>query len=228
MSELKICAISDIHGRLNVKIKKSDVLLISGDVSPLSLQRNMMLMEGWMAASFIPWCESQPVDKVILIAGNHDFYLQDRADLFRKQIQGTKIVYLQDEEFIYRKDETTSYKIYGTPWCKYFYNWAFMIDDEELTEKFSMIPNDIDILLTHDCPYGYNDICFNNGTHIGNIPLMEAIKDKQPRYVFTGHLHSAEKSPVKLGHSIVQNVCVLGEDYKLTYKSTYTTIPERI
>lgn len=225
--QLKVCAISDIHGRLNINIEKSDVLLISGDISPLSLQHNMMLMEGWITSRFIPWCEYQHVDKVVLIAGNHDFYLQDKSDLFREQIKNTKIVYLQDEEFIYQKDDTTSYKIYGTPWCKPFYNWAFMVDHDELKEKFSFMPNDIDILLTHDCPYGYNDICFNNGNHIGNVPLMEAIKEKQPRYVFTGHLHSAEKTPIKLDKSVIQNVCVLGEDYEITYQPTYVTILER-
>lgn len=225
-NQLKVCAISDIHGRLNIKIEKSDVLLISGDISPLSLQRNMMLMEGWITSRFIPWCEYQQVDKVVLIAGNHDFYLQDKTDLFREQIKGTKIVYLQDEEFIYQKGKT-QYKIYGSPWCKYFYNWAFMVGNDELEEKFSLIPNDIDILLTHDCPYGYNDICFDNGKHIGNVPLMEAIKDKQPRYVFTGHLHSSEKTPIQLEHSIIQNVCVLGEDYTLTYPPTLLTISER-
>lgn len=227
MNQLKAYAISDIHGRLNVKIEKSDILLISGDISPLSLQHNMMLMEGWISSRFIPWCEYQPVDKVVLIAGNHDFYLQDKAELFREQIKGTKIVYLQDEEFFYKKNENVTYKIYGTPWCKPFYNWAFMVDDDELRKKFSTIPNDVDILLTHDCPYGYNDICFNNGKHIGNIPLMEAIKEKQPRYVFTGHLHSAEKTPINLDKSIIQNVCVLGEDYEITYKPTYVTILER-
>ena len=52
-----------------------------------------------------------------------------------------------------------------------------------MTEKFSLIPNDVDFLLTHDAPYGTSDVVledvpWNKHEHIGNVPLRDAIIEK--------------------------------------------------
>lgn len=223
MSNLKVCAISDLHGQLNFEIEPSDILLICGDISPVIIQTDLKMMSSWIDSVFIPWCNNLPIQKIFLIAGNHDFYLEENKEQFLKQIEDTNIVYLQDESYTYALDNK-EYIIYGTPWCHQFGYWAFMTNDEQLTQIYSQILNNVDILLTHDCPYGFNDVCYNNGIHIGNKPLAEIIKEKQPKYVFTGHLHSTEKSPIMLNNSRIQNVCLLDESYILFYEPTYLTI----
>lgn len=223
MNDLKVCAISDLHGQLNFDIKPSDILLICGDISPLIIQRDLKMMNFWIDSVFIPWCNKLPVKKIFLIAGNHDFYLEENKEQFLKQIEDTNIIYLQDESYTYTLNNK-EYVIYGTPWCNQFGHWAFMTNDDQLTQIYSQMPNNINVLLTHDCPYGFNDVCYNNGVHIGCKPLTEIIKEKQPKYVFTGHLHSTEKSPIMLNNSRIQNVCLLDESYILSNKPTYVTI----
>lgn len=146
---MKVCAISDLHGQFNFKIEPSDVLLICGDISPIIIQRDLQMMSFWIESVFIPWCNKLPVKKIFLIAGNHDFYLEKKKEQFLKQIENTNIVYLQDESYTYTLDNK-EYVIYGTPWCHQFGYWAFMTDDEELYQIYSQMPDNIDILLTHD------------------------------------------------------------------------------
>lgn len=128
-----------------------------------------------------------------------------------------KVVFLFDDEYIYQN----TYKIYGTPWCKQFGRWAYMSDN--LKELFDQIPNNLDILITHDAPYGVSDILLQencpwaNGEHIGNIPLAEAIREKNPKIVCHGHLHTTSREFEILGNSKVINCSLKDEFYNLIY-----------
>ena len=73
---MKITAISDLHGNLPT-IDQSDILIISGDISPLNIQRSKPQMKMWLETIFLYWINTLPVDKVFLIAGNHDFYFEN-------------------------------------------------------------------------------------------------------------------------------------------------------
>ena len=72
---MKICGISDIHGDLSVKIQPCDVLCICGDIVPLEVQVNSKKSKRWLKELFIPWCSKQPCKKVLVVGGNHDFFL---------------------------------------------------------------------------------------------------------------------------------------------------------
>jgi Icc-related predicted phosphoesterase len=49
-------------------------------------------------------------------------------------------------------------KIYGAPWQPRFYDWAFNLNrGVELAEKWRLIPDDIDVLITHGPPHGILD-----------------------------------------------------------------------
>ena len=140
---IKICAISDMHGILDFDIKPSDILCICGDIVPLNVQSFKDGTIKWLTKKFIPWCEKQPVEKVFLIAGNHDWTSEKHKDEWKKCFEGTKIVYLCDEysEYVKQTDDTyQELSIYGTPWCHQFYNWAWMTSDVELEKIFKDIP----------------------------------------------------------------------------------------
>ena len=230
---MKICGISDMHGKLDFTIEKCDVLCICGDIVPLNIQT---LHEGsvkWLKKTFIPWCEKQLCDKVFLIAGNHDWFFQwhpDEAEEIFKDNE--KITYLLDSEAEYVKETKDSYesiRIYGTPWCHQFYNWAFMTSDVELAKIYSKIPYKVDILMSHDCPHGTSDIILQDvpwktDNHIGCIPLGEAVDEKKPRIHFCGHLHSCSHEPQQRGDTTVINVSVVNEHYKRVYEPHYIEI----
>ena len=230
---MKICGISDMHGKLDFNIEKCDILCICGDIVPLSLQTMYADCLGWIVDTFIPWCEKQPCDKVFLIAGNHDWIFMWHPDEMEQLFKDNKkIVYLMDSEAEYVKETEDNYesvRIYGTPWCHQFYNWAFMTSDANLTKIYNKIPYKVDILLTHDCPHGTSDVILQDvpwktDDHIGCIPLGNAVDEKKPRLQLCGHLHSCSHEPQQRGDTTVINVSMVDEHYERVYEPHYIEI----
>ena len=227
---MKICGISDMHGILDFDIEECDILCICGDIVPLGVQSMHEGSANWIKKEFIPWCEKQPCDKVFLIAGNHDWFFMrhpDEVDEIFKDNE--KITYLCDSLAEYVDKDYNTYRIYGTPWCHQFYNWAFMTSDVKLEKIYNKIPYKVDILMTHDCPHGTGDVILQDvpwktDSHIGCIPLGEAVDNKKPQIMFTGHLHSVTKEPQKRGETTVINVSVVDEHYKRVYEPHYIEI----
>ena len=217
---------SDLHGYLPSieEIEDHEITLICGDISPLSIQINHKEMRKWLINKFKPWCESLPSNKVYFIAGNHDFWFE-RNDLTAHQIFSShdKVRYLKNEyvDYISTQDAKV-YRIFGTPYCHIFGNWAFMRSEEILAKKFSQIPGNVDILLSHDAPYGTSDVCFEgwaaDGRHKGCPELRDAIIASKPKYNFHGHLHSANHGEELLGETKVYNTSILNEQYDLVYE----------
>ena len=219
---MKIVGISDLHGQLSgYTIPEADILCICGDISPLKFQFNIPSMDGWFKKRFIPWCQEQPVEQVYLIAGNHDRFMESRTYTIHKHLLGTKINYLEDSLCEYIDGNGKIWKIWGTPWCHIFGNWSFMRSSEFLTEKFSLIPEDTDILLTHDAAYGRNDQCFagrDPNKHIGNIELANRLNEIGPKIHLTGHLHTSQHKIIEYNCTKTACVSLLDENYNLSYK----------
>ena len=233
---MKICAISDLHGNLPTNIEKSDLLLIAGDIIPLYIQRDNIESYEWFEKEFIPWCYSLPVDKIIFIAGNHDFYLEQSyiAPNNRYNIKNLLKDHDPENKITYLINELTTYKginIYGTPICHQFYNWAFMPDAKEQKKMFfeeakKLKDTKVDIVLSHDAPYGVSDIILQpiyggDKKHIGNPELTTFIQDIKPNYMLHGHLHSTNHECEMLWNTKVYNVSLLDERYNLVYKPFY-------
>ena len=219
---MKIIAASDLHGNL-IDIPEADLLLLGGDLLPLSIQEYTTASRKWFQNKFIKWANHLPVDKVLFIGGNHDKYLYEKNDLYFKD---TMNLFGKDDKVTYLEDELYDYKgitIYGTPWCKIFGHWSFMKDDSELRTLYNKIPKNLDILLSHDAPFGVSDVLLQedctwaDGSHIGNVPLAEAVTDKQPKYNFHGHLHSTNHEGELLGKTKVYNTSIKNENYKIVY-----------
>lgn len=219
-----IGAISDLHGNL-IDIYPCEVLFICGDISPLRLQFNMEGMEYWITNEFLPWCEKLSCERIFLIAGNHDAFLERKKEKFKSLLLGSKVVYLENELSEYITDNGDCYKIFGTPYCHIFGNWPFMRTDEVLKNKFFDIPEDCDIVFSHDCPFGTGDVCLElNEKHRGSIPLRDAIIRSKPRYLFTGHLHSANHNCEILEDTEVYNTSIVNERYEVSYEPLYLNI----
>ena len=227
---MKFCAISDLHGilylyDLSEKIKDADILLIAGDTVDMWSQKSMKLSKEWYEEEFIPWTKEINCKHIVMIGGNHDFYLEKNSNEFRELIKGTNIIYIENEYVTI--DGIT---IYGTPLCHKFYNWAFMPDDKEQRKLIkNTVPTDkhIDILLTHDAPYGCSDQCFETMTpneHLGSYVIREVIKKYKPTYCIHGHLHTSNHNEEILYDTKVYNVSILNEDYRTTFEPLYFEI----
>lgn len=224
---MKIIAISDLHGYLP-ELESFDLLLIAGDIVPTDCI-NIRSQQEWLFNEFVPWINKLSYEnvwsKVVFTPGNHDVVFQTNPSmkLFLRGKTSRLIVLIHElYEFLYLEGETEkSLKIFGTPYCHQFGNWAFMPSDEVLTSHFKSIPNNIDILLTHDAPYGCSDQCYEGrsiGKHVGSKPLREAILEKQPKFCIHGHLHTSNHNIMQLNKTRVINVSLLNESYNVVYK----------
>lgn len=229
---MRITAISDLHGLLP-EINPCDVLLICGDIVPLSVQSNTPKSEMWLGGEFANWINNLPCEHVIAVWGNHDFIGmhmgnnilgKQRFDLCLGKPTKHKIEFLDGNytNVIVGDDEIT---IWGSPWCQPFGTWAFMTEEYALMDKYKSMPKGCDIVITHDAPrigkMGRIQQGMWAGTWAGNKVLAEVIKDRQPRYALSGHIHSSEHSlqPYKGGGStLFATVSLLDENYKHTYE----------
>ena len=223
---MKICAFSDMHGQINFKVEPCDIVLIGGDIVPLKIQDYTVESEEWFKTVFIPWCNDLPCEKVVFIAGNHDFFLMRHPDRMRLMLKDQdKIVYLDGEIFEYKGKV-----IFGTPWCKPFGRWAFMESYEEQDKRYARyleIIGKVDIVLSHDAPYGVSDIILQkdcwwaDGTHIGNQSLKKFLEAAKPTLNIHGHLHTTNHNVEKLGDTDVYCVSMLDENYEIAFEPQY-------
>lgn len=226
---MKICAISDLHGYLP-ELKPCELVLICGDSVPLEYQASSKKTKKWYDTTFRKWAGELPCDKVLFIAGNHELHFPGKKIIYESLFsKDDKITYLCHSEYIHKSKDGKEYKIFGTPYCKQFMNWAFMYPNEELEKIFKNIPNDLDILISHDNPYGYGDIVLQecpwaDGSHIGNMPLAKAIEEKQPKYQFNGHLHSCDHSLIMIGNTKHYNCSIKDEQYNPVYEPLYLDV----
>lgn len=212
----KIINISDLHGSLPEIKEEFDLMCIAGDICP-TCDHSYTFQKAWIKDVFIPWINGlpfrTPYAKVILIAGNHDFYLEQAGQNitmlkwdFKYGTNG-RCIYLQHESytFDYLDEDTNTIreiKIFGTPYTHYCGLWAFMEFNDELAEKFKDIPEGLDILITHDAPNLNGHGVINYGTdrykNVGCQPLADAILEKKPKYCVCGHIHTGNRELTKV------------------------------
>ena len=179
---MKLIITSDLHGHLP-QLGEADVICIVGDITSDDYRKDADTQWRWYNEEYLPWIEGLPASKVITVAGNHDYcFLEHRPTLTDKHI------YLENSGI-----EIDGVTFYGTPNTRPpINNFAFSESSERLTEVFSEIPNKLDVLLCHSAPYEVNNcgMLADSSEDIGNMELTEAIKNKDIRYIFCGHVHT--------------------------------------
>jgi hypothetical protein len=83
-------------------------------------------------------------------------------------------------------------KIYGSPWQPEFFDWAFNLPRGPLlAEKWSTIPSDTDILITHGPPHKILDLTDGSKLNVGCEELRKLFDDGsiKPRLHVFGHIH---------------------------------------
>ena len=172
---MKFTVISDTHNKHSkLDLGSGDVLLHCGDFSGRGSEQQIV--------NFNDWLGTLNFKHKIVIAGNHDFMFEKDPQKARSLL--TNATYLQDSAI-----EIEGLKIYGSPWQPWFHNWAFNLQrGKDLKEKWSLIPDDTDILLTHGPPYGVQDLT-SNGEHVGCEDLLEKVLSIKPKVHCFGHIH---------------------------------------
>lgn len=180
---MRIVCISDTHNcNEQIVVPDGDLLIHSGDATTTGTVEQI--------TEFNRWFSSLPHLHKIFIAGNHD-WLFERDNRLARNLLSRNIIYLQDSS-----TEIDGLKIYGSPWQPRFFDWAFNLNrGAEMAEKWKLIPNDIDILITHGPPNGILDEVPRSWgiDHTGCEELQKKINDiarlgRLKLHVF-GHIH---------------------------------------
>lgn len=222
--KIDICAFSDSHGHLPV-VPPFDLLLVGGDICPPH-NHYFSYQIGWFQKDFARWVKCLPYkdseSRVVLIGGNHDYVLQDieqeHIDCFNITCGG-RLVYLKSSSYEYHHEGIKKpIKIFGSPWCSIFYDWAFMINDSALTNEYDKIPEDCDIFISHDSPTLGGLGWITEGRYVnyttGNRILSDYIEKKKPKIFLSGHFHSGIRRWQNINGTIMKNISYVDEQYK--------------
>lgn len=242
---MKVLAISDLHGYLPEIKDRVDVVVIAGDIVDLYYQSSINKSIAWFSREFVPWALNLNCERVIIIAGNHDFffqrlvenYYQKRVVMYddpkeqRNYIESGSAMVVSDElllpkKIVYLQD--TSYRFggklfYGTPWCPDLSRWAFYKSPMDLKDAFSRIPEGVDVLITHSPGKHVNDTGVSlqrpDKPEYGSSELTEVIDamENKPKWWFTGHVHSGTHIVTDYKGVNVVNVSVKDENYDPVY-----------
>lgn len=184
---MKIGFFSDTHGRHNkLKIEPVDILICGGDFSN---SKNIHKNEEEIIY-FLEWFSDQPAKHKIFISGNHEMFLEklSKEKHIKQYIRQffNDLIYLEDSSV-----KIEGIKIYGSPWVPTYGNFAFMKIDVSLKDKYDLIEEDTDILITHGPAYGCLDDVFKGyrGPRVGSVELDKALKRLNVKYHLFGHIH---------------------------------------
>jgi Icc-related predicted phosphoesterase len=219
---MKIVAISDLHGILPT-IPECDLLLIAGDIVPVQIQTQPDVSKQWFETVFNTWIENIPANKVVMIAGNHDFYLYSLYNEKSTEYpwSSDKITYLCDD-----KVTVGDITIYGTPWVTGLPSWAFNKSEYEyMNDAQSEKDYSCDILLCHQPPHVgqvgvVTETNFQYLNNYGSDGLLALITNKMQnvKYVICGHVHSGNHAVQNIEGINYVNVSYLNENYSPMYE----------
>ncbi len=208
-----IDCIGDLHG-LKPILPGGDVLILAGDYTA---EGKLNQWDG-----FFRWLKDQPYHEKILIAGNHDNLFERGFPQNQKEADKVEEVmpFLDTNmDFEYLCDSGMGMvingiglKIWGTPWTPTFDGvnpkcMAFMETESFLDSKFSLIPDDIDLLITHG-PMRHILDANKDGYACGSTSLRKHIDRVKPRFHIFGHIHEQGGQQLMYKHQGRNTWCI--------------------
>lgn len=218
---MKFVCISDTHNRhenLAFDGTEGDVLVHTGDFTDFGNLKKVK--------NFIGWFQEQPFPLKILIAGNHDVSLDENAIGAKSKIKEVIDRYVKNNENIIYLDESghiiDGVKVWGSA---YTFGgptkWAFQYHNEkEAEERWSKIPEDTDILLTHGPPLGILDEY--QGQKLGCPVLYKHVIERvRPAFHCFGHVHNQHGVKTK-GSTVFINSAMVRDEWAGKDPITFT------
>ena len=182
---MRVVCVSDLHGQLP-RIPDCDLLLVGGDLCPIDFESRhgdhqaAFQQRLWLETVFAGWLREAPADRIVGVAGNHDF----AAAASEASMRALPWTYLLDESA-----EVGGVNIWGSPYSNFLPGWVFMEQDDELAARWAGIPENTNILLVHGPASGYLDQTLS-GAHVGSASLRERLQRLPELRLFVcGHIH---------------------------------------
>lgn len=173
---MRIVAVADTHtfeADLG-QVPDGDVFVHAGD-----LLRGGTLDELGPVAD---WIQRLPHRHKVVVAGNHDWCFVNDRDAACERLG--EVIYLQDAGIT-----IDGVRFWGSPWQPEYNDWAFNLPrGPALAEKWSKIPEGLDVLITHGPPRGFGD-AGPTEHRAGCKDLLERVRQVRPRVHLFGHIH---------------------------------------
>lgn len=202
---MRVCCVSDLHGRLPV-IPECDVLVIAGDLCP-DIERvgwdAGLMARGqldWLETAYSKWERTVPARHIFYTPGNHD-WIVTLPDTLRTRMfvdEGVEVSTvgsgsawaLGDAPI----DQKPAVRFWFTPWVNYCGHWNWQMMAFDRAKKFEEVPYilPIDLLVSHSPPYDCVDKTYS-GEPVGCRALRDVIQRRQPRYSVFGHIHEGQR-----------------------------------
>lgn len=204
---MRIVAISDTHLREKPPVAwpVGDILVHCGDATSRGTAEEL--------ERFGRFLGTLPYEQIVFTYGNHDFLGETNrpeADaLIRAGLRPEQSIdILIDEEVT-----VSGVRFYGAPWQPRFFDWAFNLDrGADLKERWDLIPDGIDVLITHGPPVGILDRV-PDGQEVGCVDLANAVQRVRPKVHCFGHIHDSYGWTERNGIQYF-NCAQLSEQYK--------------
>ena len=177
INDYNIFAFSDTHGRhRELQVPENvHIVICAGD----AVEDNIV---GDEYEDFIEWFASLPCKWKIFVPGNHELSFElGQADGIIQRMTDKGITVLEDA--IEDCDGVIIGSISGNS----------SISDED-------IPDDIDIVVTHNPPFGILD------EGMGSTEILNFVLHSQPKYHLFGHIHSTAGQEHVFGNTICANI----------------------
>lgn len=188
---MRILHFSDTHNCHHQlkNLPDADVVVHSGDFCMVGSEHETI--------DFLNWFSDLPFKHKIFICGNHDDCLY-----------GAKIEGLDDNVHYLCNSgiEIEGVKFYGVP--------LFMGDCVAGRQSgyYTLIPNDIDVLITHCPAYGVLD--FDDNINYGSEGLLARVSGLQLKAHLFGHIH-AQHGVVTQNGVVYSNGALMDSDYSI-------------
>lgn len=204
---MKIVCLSDTHKEYkNVIVPEGDILIHAGDIDIYDYSSELK--------NFIKWVAKQPCKEKILVAGNHDKYLETYNKEVKQIFKYNNIHYLENSGIV-----LNNITFWGSPITPTFNSWFFMAERGKQIQKYwNEIPKNTQILITHGPPYGILDqillVNGDKGNSVGCFDLLQKIKEIKPKYHIFGHIHNGYGIKA-VDETTFINCSLMNEEYDL-------------
>jgi len=216
---MKIVVISDTHGlHRQLELPEADMIIHAGDESSY---HNPYLNEK-ECRDFLDWYSKLDYKYKIFVPGNHSTAIE-KGLITNLELSKMAFKYLNGKlssSYYTLIDCENSMTIMGSPYSLEFFDWAYQFKKSEAKEYWnSIIPDNIDIVITHGPCYGILDKVKSprpgEDSHVGDVALLNRINEVKPKFHICGHIH--EGYGIHKGkHTTFINASVVNERYQLT------------
>jgi Icc-related predicted phosphoesterase len=202
---MKCVAISDLHNKINeLDLPEADLLLIAGDLTGRGSIPELVAFNKDLFA-----IKDRYRLGILAIPGNHDRHAERDFNYTKNELLTNVKYFIHHESVVIE-----GIKFFGSGYSPEFGGWSFSVSrGKDAASKWSQIPDDTDILITHGPPYGLLDEADIFSGHLGCQDLSDRVLKVKPKAHVFGHIHGGYGIKEFNGTTFI-NAASLNDNYK--------------